>query len=263
LEATPSDGRVDQAGFSSAIGHNELMARNHRKPHPEWFAAARPFANRWEHLAEDERERLLDQAEILTATRYWEGLDGTTVTPRMQALVSVRACVLTVNTDLSAFADVTSVLMAKAAQTFRTRQSSGGSIVTETEACVLGQALLHGPVRLSWEHVQADERRANGGSVVLHEFAHKVDMADGVTDGTPPIRSHDVATAFERARDDVIERLRSGQDGGPLRSYAATNRSEFFAVATEAFFLRPAELKASFSGLYDVFALYYRQDPAA
>ena len=56
------------------------------------------------------------------------------------------------------------------------------------------------------------------------------------------------------------------RDGEPevfLRSYAGTNPGEFFAVATETFFTRPIELADRHPDLFDVFATFYRQDPAA
>ena len=60
-----------------------------------------------------------------------------------------------------------------------------------------------------------------------------------------------------------MDDLRAGNPHPPLRPYAATNPSEFFAVATESFFDRPLDLRAAEPELYDVLRSYYRQDPAA
>jgi Mlc titration factor MtfA (ptsG expression regulator) len=49
---------------------------------------------------------------------------------------------------------------------------------------------------------------------------------------------------------------------GVLDHYGATDRAEFFAVATEAFFERPAELQHERPALYEALRDYYRQDPA-
>jgi Mlc titration factor MtfA (ptsG expression regulator) len=46
-----------------------------------------------------------------------------------------------------------------------------------------------------------------------------------------------------------------------LRAYGATNEAEFFAVATEAFFERPARLKARAPDLYEELRKYFRVDP--
>jgi len=47
-----------------------------------------------------------------------------------------------------------------------------------------------------------------------------------------------------------------------LRDYAWENDAEFFAVATEMFFCRPARLAQGRPELYDALRAFYRQDPA-
>ena len=48
-----------------------------------------------------------------------------------------------------------------------------------------------------------------------------------------------------------------------LDPYAAEHESEFFAVASEAFFESPNALKSEHPDLYALFSRFYRQDPAA
>ena len=48
-----------------------------------------------------------------------------------------------------------------------------------------------------------------------------------------------------------------------LRGYAATNEAEFFAVATEAFFERPVQLREKHAALYGLLEETYGQDPAS
>jgi Mlc titration factor MtfA (ptsG expression regulator) len=48
-----------------------------------------------------------------------------------------------------------------------------------------------------------------------------------------------------------------------LDKYGATNAGEFFAVATELFFEKPAQLKARHANLYGVLRDFYEQDLAA
>ena len=47
-----------------------------------------------------------------------------------------------------------------------------------------------------------------------------------------------------------------------LDDYGAENPAEFFAVATEAFFERPVELRAKHPALYEELRAFYQQDPA-
>lgn len=234
-----------------------------RRPDPEWMSTARTVAARWSHLDAGERDRLLAQAQRLDRTRTWEGLDGLTVTPEMRALITVQACLLTVNIGVRVLRDVTSILVAPSATTRTTRHRTGPSIITESNTCVLGETLMHGPIRVAWDQVLAEQTRRAETSVVIHEFAHKVDMADGDAGGTPPIAGREASFAFERTAETVFGALRDGMPSRSLRPYAATNRVELFAVATEAFFLQPTILNGEHPDLYRVLAAFYRQDPAA
>ena len=128
---------------------------------------------------------------------------------------------------------------------------------------ISGQAHHRGPVLLSWSTAAFEARHPDrGANVVMHEFAHQLDMLDGVVDGTPPL---DDPTDRARWIDICTAEFEALQRGEPsvLREYAATDAGEFFAVATEVFFSIPVELAADKPDLYDVLRAFYRQDPAA
>ena len=97
---------------------------------------------------------------------------------------------------------------------------------------------------------------------MLHEFAHKIDMHDGVLDGTPLLPDDDERQRWVDVCTAHYDAVRDGDPEAFLRSYAGTNPGEFFAVATETFFTRPVDLAARHPDLYGVFAAFYRQDPA-
>jgi hypothetical protein len=179
----------------------------------------------------------------------------------MRAWISTLASLLTLEVGLRVLADVTSILVAPTSVTRTTVQRLGGGTVGESVACVIGTSLLHGPVRLAWDHV-VDDQRSWSRSVVIHEFAHKIDMADGVGSGTPPIAGHEQTHRFEMAIDRALVRVRTTDDPRPLSYYAGINTAELFAVATEAFFLRPDALSARFDELFQVLELFYRQRPS-
>lgn len=178
----------------------------------------------------------------------------------MRASVSALASLLTVNVGVTILADVTSILIAPTSVTGPTRFRLGGSMVRESPACVLGASLLHGPVRLAWDRIVAEER-SRTGSVVVHEFAHKVDMADGLVSGTPPIADHEQSFRFDRAVGGALGLVRERDDPEPLSPYAGWNPAELFAVSTEAFFFEPELLHARYEELSDVLAGFYRQHP--
>jgi Mlc titration factor MtfA (ptsG expression regulator) len=130
----------------------------------------------------------------------------------------------------------------------------------------LGESVYRGPVILSWSEVRHDARHPERGhNLVYHEFAHQLDMLDGVVNGTPPLqddsqrrRWHDVMTAEYHQ---LIEASVEGR-ATLLDQYGATNEGEFFAVATECFFDRPVPMEKRHPQLYALLREYYRQDPA-
>jgi Mlc titration factor MtfA (ptsG expression regulator) len=131
-------------------------------------------------------------------------------------------------------------------------------------------------VILSWKHVVhggADPR--DGENLVIHEFAHKLDMLDASADGFAPT----AARADKRAQvtqelgepighllseeyDALREALRLGLPT-LLRPYAATSPAEFFAVSSEVFFERGDAMRDAHPRLYEALARMYRADPAA
>ena len=127
-----------------------------------------------------------------------------------------------------------------------------------------GQATYRGPVLLSWPAVASGARfPERGHNVVFHEFAHQLDMLDGVVDGTPPLDDPEALRRWIAVCTAAYSAVRAGHGSPVLRDYAGVNPGEFFAVATEVFFCRPLELRAHERALYDEMAAFYRQDPAA
>ncbi len=115
---------------------------------------------------------------------------------------------------------------------------------------------------IAWDQALAAARDpARNHNVVLHEFAHKLDALDGLMDGTPPL-DRSVRARWIAVCQALMDDMRAGNAHPPLRLYAVTNPSEFFAVATESFFDRPRDLIAAEPELYGVLSSYYRQDPA-
>jgi len=72
-------------------------------------------------------------------------------------------------------------------QTSGVRAGPAPGTVSADRLAVLGLAQDgRGPVVLAWDQALAGARRTERGhNVVLHEFAHKLDMRGGTIDGTP------------------------------------------------------------------------------
>ena len=123
-----------------------------------------------------------------------------------------------------------------------------------------------GPVMLSWRDVRAAGASATSGyNVVIHEFAHVLDMADGLSDGVPLLPPAISRPAWVQVLQTEFERLREAVESGAdttLDPYAAQAPEELFAVASEAFFVSPLLLRSEHPQLYAMLARFYRQDPA-
>ncbi|MGB3777728.1 MAG: zinc-dependent peptidase [Tunicatimonas sp.] len=114
---------------------------------------------------------------------------------------------------------------------------------------------------LSWKnftegYAQSDDSLNLG----LHEMAHALEIENMVEndeyDFLPPAvweQWQEQAAAYRNRMN------RAGSDF--FRAYAATNDQEFFAIAVENFFERPAEFKSYAPELYDTLCQLLRQDP--
>ncbi len=148
-------------------------------------------------------------------------------------------------------------------------------VVHEYDEVVVGEAMDRGPVMLSWQDVQASgASAANGYNVVIHEFAHKIDMRYGDADGCPPLppgfAGSGTATdarvawhrtmqpAFDGFRDKTIVAERFGGERPWLDAYGAESISEFFAVTCEAYFVNRLRFSSEFPALLTLFDEFFQ-----
>src|SRR3954463_12820171 len=69
----------------------------------------------------------------------------------------------------------------------------------------------------------------------IHEFAHLLDKADGSADGIPEqLLSKEQIIDWNNLANEALEKIIRGESD--INPYAATNKTEFFAVASEYFF---------------------------
>ena len=106
---------------------------------------------------------------------------------------------------------------------------------------------------------QGFENSKDKQNVGIHEFVHLVDMVDGECDGYPE-RLKEYAFSIPWF-DLVAEKTQAIQKKkSNIRDYGATNRAEFFAVASEYFFERPKMLKTKHPKLFESLSSFYQQD---
>jgi Mlc titration factor MtfA (ptsG expression regulator) len=238
-----------------------------RKGLPEdWRAIVETNVAVWQRLDDEEQESLRERCEGLLRHKHWEASGGFALTEEMRVTVAALAALLVMNLDLREYEEVSAIILYPSAM--QSRGEYAGPVagtVSDGVVPVIGQAHdRRGPVLLAWDEALAAARNpGTGHNVVFHEFAHKLDMADNLLDGTPPMRERADLARWVEVCTEAFQALRSGIDRPPLQPYGATNPSEFFAVATEAFFDVPVALRHNEPDLYDVMRTYYQQDPAA
>ncbi|MEX0702756.1 MAG: M90 family metallopeptidase [Planctomycetales bacterium] len=237
---------------------------------------ARPFPDDWrDGLREDfpqyawlddaERSRLERIAQVLVAEKYWEGCAGFEIDDRVRVAIAAQAAMLLLGFDDAYYDSLTTVLVYPDTYVAPDAHMPGGGLVIEGHSPRLGEAWHRGPVILSWPDVLDGARIPDDGhNVVFHEFAHVLDMEDGLVDGTPRLGDRRLAAEWAAVMSDAQARLRRAARRGTrtfLDDYGTRDEAEFFAVATESFFEQPERMARNDQALYDLLSRFYRQDP--
>jgi len=233
-------------------------------------------------LAAGERQRLRELAQAFIGSKRFSGTHGLEVDDLMQVEVAAQACILVLELGIEWYDGWTEVIVYPAQFAPEREYVDDAGVVHMTQDPMSGEAWLGGPVILSYEDVAlaGDEAgRVAGYNVVIHEFAHKLDMRSGEPNGFPAL--HDTMDArewkrdFSAAFDDFVRkveaaeslpterRIQAALDKLPIDPYAAENAAEFFAVASEGFFETPERLAPAYPAVYARLRDFYRQDPLA
>jgi hypothetical protein len=220
-----------------------------------------PIASR---LTASERVKLLRLVQVFLRDKNIEGCDGLEITEEMRVTIAAQACVLLLHLYAGCYPGLKTVLVYPG--TYKPKSPSWFKYDLGSTEERLGESCRHGVVVLSWDAVAAGAANGvDGHNVALHEFAHQLDQEDGVADGVPVLGTASAvrnwAAVIGRHYDDLVDDAERGRPS-VLDYYGATNKAEFFAVATEAFFEQPAQLQERQPDLYDELRRFYGQDPA-
>ncbi|MDP2793965.1 MAG: zinc-dependent peptidase [Sulfurisoma sp.] len=228
----------------------------------QWQAAEYPlpFLDR---LSDNERRRLRELARQFIAEKEWSGARGLELTAPMQISIALQACLPILNLGLDAYRGWVGVIVYPGDFVIPRQQMDEAGVMHEYDDEVLGEAWEGGPVLVSWFE-NLDE--IGDVNIVIHEFAHKLDMTNGAVDGVPALAEgmsrREWVAAFEPAYLDFHRRVDAGEDTA-IDPYAAEHPSEFFAVVSEVFFEAPDLLCNEYPAVYTQLARYYLQNPAA
>jgi len=228
--------------------------------------AALPFVA---GLGEAERARLRDLVVLFLDRKSIVGAGGHEVTPLQRVVIAIQACLLVLELPgtLDGYDDFENVVVYPDQFVPDWTWEDDAGVVHANDGALAGEAMPGGPVVLSWPDVEASsDFDAAGMNLVIHEFAHKLDMRDGDANGCPPLPATLDARAWKRvmsrAYDHFVARVDRDEDTA-IDPYAAESPGEFFAVLSETFFAAPAMLASEYPDVYRQFVAFYGQDPAA
>ena len=224
-------------------------------------SACFPFVAR---LNDNDRSRLRGLAILFMHGKQISGAGGLDLNQEMKLGIAIQACVLILELGIEHYDGWVEIIVYPDEFMPRHEIRNEHGLVETDEMSYAGQAWLRGPVILSWADVE-HAGEMDGMNVVIHEFAHKLDMLNGEANGFPPLHAgmdrRKWSQAFTAAYQDLCQRVRAGEHT-EIDPYATVSPAEFFAVGSEAFFEIPDIVRAVYPQVYEQLALFYRQDPA-
>ena len=213
-------------------------------------------------LSSPETEKLKRLVVLFLAEKQFAAAHGLEITDAMRLSIAVQACLPILELGLDWYSGWTGIVVYPGDFRVRRSEVDEAGVLHEWDDELAGEAMPGGPVVISWDAAAHDPAM----NVVIHEFAHKLDMLSGAADGLPPLHPgmerRAWHAAFEEAYQGFCDAVERGKDTW-LDPYAAEHPSEFFAVISEAFFQEPKETRRRYPDLYEQLKLFYRQDPAA
>ena len=231
-----------------------------------WRAILERNLSFFRRLSEEDQSELIGHIQVFLAEKHFEGAGGLELNDEIRVTIAAQACLLLLHRKTDYYPELTSIIVYPTGYTAEEVRHIGGGVWEEGPEDRLGHTASNlGALVLAWDAARrgaADP--TDGQNVVLHEFAHQLDFENRNADGTPALDTHAEYLAWARVMSAEFNELRRAEaTGAPtvLDGYGATNPTEFFAVATEAFFERPRALRARHPALYAELKKFYRQDP--
>jgi len=214
-------------------------------------------------LSAEELERLHELTVLFLHDKRFSCARGLRLSDAMRLHVAILACMLILNLGIEFYRGWSEIIIYPAEFIPRHQYTDEIGVVHQGEEPYSGEAWLHGPVVLSWASL-AEAEYPDGVNVVIHEFAHKLDMLNGGANGYPPLhagmRRQAWTGAFGAAYKDFCARVNRGEDTA-IDPYASESPGEFFAVLSEAFFELPQVVHDGYPDVYVQLSQFYRQDP--
>ncbi|XHS77733.1 zinc-dependent peptidase [Burkholderiaceae bacterium UC74_6] len=187
---------------------------------------------------------------LFLADKEFHGAAGFEVTDEVALAVAAQACLPVLKLGLEWLDGFKGIVM-HAGEVLAPREvTDDDGIVHAYDEELAGEAMEGGPLMLAWSAVQeAGAEHEAVFNVVIHEFAHVLDMRRGGSQNE----------LLESVWGRWCRRIDRGM-ASCIDAYGMTSLEEFFAVASEAFFVAPEVLEKEQPALCRLLSDFYRQD---
>ncbi|MGM9513552.1 zinc-dependent peptidase [Roseateles sp. DB2] len=236
--------------------------RRMQAPFPAaWRSLLRREWPLYRRLTPPQQRRLQQLVQVFVAEKPVIGCAGLKVSTAMKVLIAAQACLPLLSHARGVYPQLSQVLLYPAAFAVQRVHELGAGVQMERRDWLSGESWQQGQVILSWQDVLAGARVPDDGrNVVIHEFAHQLDQANGRANGAPPLGSREAHAHWAAVMQTEYLALKTAiAQGQPslLDAYAATDEAEFFAVASESFFEQGELMARQHPRLYALLADYY------
>lgn len=235
-------------------------------------------------LKPDELERLRQLGAGFLAGKLFHGAQGLLISDDIALAIALQACLplIHLGDDALDWYDDFVGIVVQPDEVLAPREAvDEAGVLHRWQEALIGEAMAGGPVMLAWSHVRGDRTAtAQGHNLVIHEFAHKLDLRGkphgAAADGCPPLPAgfmglgpaaarrrwqQDWSAAYEGFRRQLALHERFSQAAPWLDAYAAQAPAEFFACACEAYWVARERFALEFPQLAPLLDAFFRRPP--
>ena len=205
-------------------------------------------------LTLSDQRQLRKLSSLFLASKEFHGAHGFVVTDEIAVAVAAQACLPVLHVGLSGYDGFVGIVMHAAEVTVSREYEDEAGVVHQHLDELAGEAMEGGPMMLTWQALlEAELEQPSPYNVVIHEFAHVLDMREGLSHRLPGLN-----TTYEV----FCQQVDAGLDT-LIDPYGRESPEEFFAVCCETFFIAGREMRQTYPALYESLSHYFHQDPAA
>lgn len=240
--------------------------------------AREPFKKEWRKIIQkrmpyfktmpaDLQLQLKRHIQVFLAEKKFLGFNGIVISDEIRVTIAAQACLLLLNRKTDYYPKLKSILVYPRGFVKQHQISDESGVLSTKHIALAGESWAYGKIVLSWQDtLKGAYLPDDGHNVVIHEFAHQLDQEDGFANGAPMLGSHQNyscwADVFSAQYALLVQQAQSGTPS-VFDYYGATNPAEFFAVASEVFFEKSAQLSREHPKLYQQLSQFYRVDPTS